>query len=273
VVIDDGEPVRYRTEVNRSIYRIASNLTPGVHKVKIIKDTEAGIGYLIFKALYAEDISPAEDLPTRKIELFGNSITCGFGIYSDMCSMAVDNEWYISNSATLSYGALTAKNLNAQYHITAVSGIGLVHSCCNMTYTMPNVYDKIFIDNPSSKAWNFENYVPDVVTICLGQNDGIQDSANFTQAYIQFIDNLKRHYPQAHFFCLTSPMADNNLLNFQKKILTAIENYYVSYGDNKVHKVFLSNNLVSGCGSHPNKLQHEQIAAELTDAIRKVMSW
>ncbi|HOK51150.1 MAG TPA: hypothetical protein PLF75_04595, partial [Bacteroidales bacterium] len=87
------------------------------------------------------------------------------------------------------------------------------------------------------------------------------------------IDNLKSHYPQAHFFCLTSPMADNNLFEFQKKILTAIENYYKNLGDDRVHKVFLSHNLLSGCASHPDKNQHQMIAEELTQAIRDVMNW
>ncbi|MCX7987385.1 MAG: GDSL-type esterase/lipase family protein [Bacteroidales bacterium] len=273
VIIDNQQPVRFRTENNRTIYRIASNLSNTTHTVKIIKDTEAGIGYLIFKAFYADELLPADPLPTRKIELFGNSITCGYGIYTELCSEAVDNEWYISNSATYSYGALVAKNLNAQYHLTSVSGIGLIHSCCNMTYTMPNVYDKIFLDNPNAKTWNFENYVPDVVTICLGQNDGIQDSAQFTQAYISFINNLKIHYPQTHFFCITSPMADNNLYEFQKKILTGIENYFISTGDSKVHKVFLTNNMQAGCAYHPDKAQHQQIAEQLTQAIQSVMNW
>lgn len=273
VVIDEQEAVRFRTESNRTIYRVASNLTNTTHTVRIIKDTEAGIGYLILKALYTDELLPADPLPDRKIECFGNSITCGFGIYAEMCDKAIDNEWYIANAAALSYGAITAQNLNAQYHLTSVSGIGLVHSCCNMTYTMPDVYDKIFIDNPSSKVWDFNNYIPDVVTICLGQNDGIQDSAQFTQAYISFIDQLKSHYPQAHFFCLTSPMADNNLFAFQQKILTGIENYYLAKGDDRIHKVFLSNNLQSGCGSHPDKIQHQQIANELTQAIRSVMNW
>ncbi|HOK97696.1 MAG TPA: SGNH/GDSL hydrolase family protein [Bacteroidales bacterium] len=273
VIIDNGQPQRFRTEANRTIYRIANNLSNTTHTVRIIKDTEAGIGYLIFKGFYADELLPADPLPERKIELFGNSITCGFGIYTDMCDKAVDNEWYIANAAALSYGAITAHNLNAQYHLTSVSGIGLIHSCCDMTYTMPDVYDKIFIDNPASKAWDFNKYIPDVVTICLGQNDGIQDSTQFTQAYIHFIDNLKSHYPQAHFFCLTSPMADNNLFEFQKKILTAIENYYKNLGDDRVHKVFLSHNLLSGCASHPDKNQHQMIAEELTQAIRDVMNW
>lgn len=38
---------------------------------------------------------------------------------------------------------------------------------------------------------DFNKYQPDVVTICLGQNDGIQDSAAFCNNYIAFIKQLR----------------------------------------------------------------------------------
>ncbi len=273
VVIDNNEPVRYRTEKNKKIYRIAKGLSSGTHTLKIIKDTEAGIGWMSFSRLWVDELLTPDDLPTRKIECYGNSITCGYGIYSDMCDKAVDNEWYISNSAALSYGAIVAQRLSAQYQLTSVSGIGLVKSCCNMTYIMPDVYNLVYIDNSSKMKWDFSKYIPDVVTICLGQNDGIIDSAVFCSAYISFIDNLKNKYPDAHYFCLTSPMSDNNLLNFQKKCLSAIEKYYQDKGDNKVHKVYLTNNLNKGCVSHPDKNQHILIANEVETAIKSIMGW
>jgi hypothetical protein len=38
---------------------------------------------------------------------------------------------------------------------------------------------------------------PDVVTICLGQNDGVQDSTAFCSAYLRFIGQLRHVYPNA----------------------------------------------------------------------------
>ena len=272
VSIDGNTPVRFQTVAGQSIYRLASGLTSGTHIVRITKDSEASIGWMQFKKIRVEELLD-HTLPVRKIECFGNSITCGAGIYTNLCSISIDSKWYYSTSATKSYGALLAKKLNAQYHLTSWSGIGLTKSCCNMTVIMPTVYDLTFIEGSSTQKWNFSKYIPDVVTICLGQNDGVIDSATFINAYINFIDKLKVYYPNTQFLCITSPMSDDALYNYHVKCLTAIENHYSSKGDNKVHKVFLSHNMNNGCTTHPDGAQHEIIAAELEVAIKNITGW
>src|SRR4029077_4929292 len=118
----------------------------------------------------------------RKIEFIGNSITCGTG--SDLSEIPCGKgKWQDQHNAYMSYGAVTARTLGAQYHLSAVSGIGLMHSCCNMNIIMPQVFDKISMRNDTIK-WDFKMYQPNVVTVCLGQNDGIQDSATFCKNYI-----------------------------------------------------------------------------------------
>jgi hypothetical protein len=275
VSIDGQEPVRFRTIKNQSIYRVASGLSSGTHTIRITKDSEASIGMFTFSKIWCDELLTPDSKPSRKIELFGNSITIGSGIYTDLCdaSTANNNDWFISGSAAKSYGAIIAKDLNAQYHITAWSGIGLTKSCCNMTEIMPTVYDRLFLEEAASAKWDFSKYIPDAVTICLGQNDGVIDSATFCTAYVNFINTLKGKYPNAHFFCITSPMSDNTLLSFHKKCLTGIENYFIGTGDTKVHKVYMTNNKNIGCASHPDGEQHKTIAAELEAAIKDKMGW
>lgn len=79
----------------------------------------------------------------------------------------------------MSYGPVTARMLDAQWMLSSVSGIGLMHSCCDMDIVMPDVYDKLNM-RENKYRWNFAHYQPDVVTVALGQNDGIQDSAAFS---------------------------------------------------------------------------------------------
>jgi len=80
-----------------------------------------------------------------------------------------------------------------------------MHSCCNLDITMPQVFDNINMRNDSIQ-WNFDRYQPEVVTLCLGQNDGIQDSAVFCQRYVSFLQQIRKVYPKAQLVCLTSPM-------------------------------------------------------------------
>jgi hypothetical protein len=172
----------------------------------------------------------------------------------------------------MSYGPVTARLLKANWHLTAVSGIGLIHSCCNMTVTMPQVFDKVDLRN-DSLVWNFSKYIPDVVAICLGQNDGIQDSTTFCSAYTRFIGAVRIHYPDCQVICLTSPMADEKLVAVMKKYLRGIADYMHRQGDSKVHTYFYSKQYHNGCGGHPDLEEHQQIARELVAYTKKIMHW
>lgn len=270
-VVDDQKPVRLKLKNKTNSVLAAQNLKDTIHTISFYKNTESGIGYLEFVGFNCETLLPLPPKPSHKMEFIGNSITCGMS--SDQSSIPCgQGDWYDQHNAYLSYGAITARALNAQYHITAVSGIGLIHSCCNMTITMPQVFDKVNL-RTDSLQWNFKNYQPDVVTICLGQNDGIQDSVKFCSAYIAFIKKLRGYYPNATIISLTSPMADEALTAALRKYLTSVVAAENKNGDNKVYKYFFTKRYYHGCGGHPDVQEHEEIAKELTAYIKQIMSW
>ena len=270
IVIDD-KPVRIQTKGKINEIQIADGLADTTHTLIITKNTESNIGYLEFIGLRCKALLSLPAKPIRKMEFIGNSITCGTG--SDQsetpCGTGV---WHDQHNAWLSYGAITARSLAAQYHLSSVSGIGLMHSCCNMDIIMPTVFNKIEMRG-DSLPWDFKNYQPDLVTICLGQNDGIQDFNSFCINYSNFIKQLRGHYPNAMFVCLTSPMADTALAVFMKKSLTAIVKKANAAGDKKVTSYFFSKQYHNGCDGHPDLKDHAQIAIELTTFIKKKMNW
>jgi len=270
-VVVDGKAVRLQTKASRDTIKVAEGLSAGEHSLIICKNTEANIGYLELVGIRCQQLVKPLPKPKRKIEFIGNSITCGTG--SDLsvipCGKGV---WQDQHNAYLSYGPVTARALNAQYHLSSVSGVGLMHSCCNMDITMPPVFNKVSMRNDTI-AWDFKMYQPDVVTICLGQNDGIQDSAIFCDNYVAFIKQLRALYPNATIICLTSPMADASLSNFMKKTLTAIVRKMNSNGDKKVGSYFFSKQYHNGCDSHPDLAEHQQIADELIGFISTKMKW
>lgn len=269
-LIVDGKTIRFQTKAKRDTIRIG-NLSTGEHSLVICKDTEANIGYLELVGIRCQQLIKPAARPVRNMEFIGNSITCGTG--SDLSVVPCGKgEWQDQHNAYLSYGAITARTLNAQYHLSAVSGIGLMHSCCNMDIIMPPVFDKINMRNDTI-TWDFKNYQADVVTICLGQNDGIQDSAAYCNNYIAFIKQLRGYYPKATIICVTSPMADTQLAAFMKKTLTTIVNRMNKNGDKKVTNYFFSKQYHNGCDSHPDLAEHRLIADELTAFIRKKMNW
>lgn len=270
IAIDDQKPFRVQTTGKENVIKAAENLSEGEHTITICKDTEASIGYLEFTGIRCERLLTPTKAPVRKIEYIGDSITCGSAM--DLSVPCGTGQWYDQNNAYMSYGTATARNLGAQYHLSSVSGIGLIHSCCDMKITMPQVFDKTDM-RADSLQWDFNRYQPDVVTVCLGQNDGVQDSTAFCSAYVNFIKVLRGHYPKAEIVCLSSPMADAALLPVLKKYIIAVNSYINKSGDKKVNHYFFSKRYTSGCGTHPDMAEHQLLATELTDYIRQLKHW
>lgn len=271
VAVDNQKPYRLQLKGKTDTINISKNLTVGAHILTICKDTESGIGYLQFGGLICQDLLPLPAKPKHKIEYIGDSITCGTG--SDLSVVDCDKgQWYDQHNAYLSYGPTSARSLNAQWVLSSVSGIGLIHSCCDMKMVMPQVFDKLNQRQDTIK-WNFSKYQPDVVTICLGQNDGVQDSVKFTNAYISFIKNIRSHYPAASIVCLTSPMGDFALTKALKNYLTGIVKAVNQSGDKNVSKYFFSKRFMHGCGTHPDLAEHQVMAMEVSTYIKKLKKW
>jgi hypothetical protein len=269
-LVVDGKEQRLQMKAKRDTVFITGDPRANIHRVMFCKDTEAGIGSMSFAGISCEKLVPLPSAPKRKIEFIGNSITSGMG--SDQTQIPCDKGvWYDQHNAYKSYGAITARTLDAQYHLSSVSGIGLMRSCCDMKVIMPQVIDKMNM-REDMMTWDFARYQPDVVTVCLGQNDGVQDSTAFCSNYLLFIKDLRKHYPSASIICLTSPMANDQLLPVMKKYLTTITNE-ANRTDKNVHSFFFSKRYSQGCGEHPSLEEHREIAGELTAFLRKQMSW
>ncbi|MGC9151132.1 MAG: SGNH/GDSL hydrolase family protein [Microbacter sp.] len=270
-IIVDGKYERLPLSKVQQVISVGSHLKDTVHTVILCKTTESNIGYLQFDGVSCHQLLSPPSLPKRKIEFIGNSITCGTGsdCSTEPCGKGA---WYAQHNAYLSYGPLTARALDAQYHLTAYSGIGLMYSCCNIPFTMPQIFDKIDMMNDSLK-WNFSNYQPNVVTICLGQNDGIQNEVQFCGAYIDFLTSLRKVYPHAQLVMLSSPMADSSLTRFLKKSIEQVNALMHRAGDLKVSYYFFKQRYNGGCNDHPTLAQHQKIADELTTYLKTLMHW
>ncbi len=271
IIVDNWNPIRIQTKGKTDTIQVAQGLPDREHIITICKNTESGIGYIAFAGIICKQLLPLPPKLFRKMEFIGNSITCGSGM--DLSVIPCDKgQWYDQHNAWLSYGPITGRTLGAQWHLSAVSGIGLIRSCCNMNITMPQVYDKINM-RADSVAWNSNDYHPDVITVCLGQNDGVVDSVAFCSAYVQFLEKIRAYHPKATIICLASPMANTTLNPVLQNYLTGIVSYMNNKGDKKISSYFFKKRYANGCGEHPDLKEHQQIAQELIAYVRKVMKW
>jgi hypothetical protein len=273
IKIDNQPAYRIQLKEKENNITLGENLSKGEHIVTICKNTESENGYVEILGFTCEKLLPPPAPKKRKMEFIGDSITCGCG--SDESKVKCGDSganWYDQHNAWFAYGPVTARNLDAQWHLSSVSGIGLIHSCCDKKILMPQVYDKVNMPQDIIK-WDFKRYQPDVVTVCLGQNDGIQDSVKFCKAYVNFAKALRVFYPKTKLVFLTSPMADKPLKAALMKYITAVKAELNKNGDKNIGTYFFTKQAIKGCGSHPSLAEQQEIANELTTYVKREMKW
>jgi len=282
IAIDGKYRGRIKLIKNKTEYEIAKNLEDAAHTLILCKATEAQIGYVDFLGLLCTEILPPDKSRERKIEFIGDSITCGMGL--DTSEIPCDSaQWYDQHNAYLAYGRLVADKLNANWLFSSVSGIGVTRNWNSPGPTMPDVYEHIFLDT-NSPIWDANQYIPDLVSICLGTNDFSDgdgtykrdelDSAKFINDYIQFVKRIRARYPHAQICCLTSPMfSGDKSARLMEYLSAVIKHMHEVENDDKVHIFKFSGSYSNGCASHPDRQEHEKMAEELMPFFKKVMNW
>ncbi|UCH14458.1 MAG: hypothetical protein JSV22_00480 [Bacteroidales bacterium] len=283
IAVDGKYLGRIRLKKNKTKYQVVKNLRDTVHTLLVCKATEAQNGYVEFLGILCSEIMPLEKTDMRKIEFIGNSITCGMGL--DMSDLQCDSgEWFDQHNAYLAYGPVVARELNANWFLSSVSGIGITRFWNSPGPTMPEVYYNTYLSTDTSSLWDINTYIPDLVSICLGTNDFSDgdgsyerpelDSAEFVSAYIRFVGSIRDQYPYAQICCLTSPMLEGEKNIRLKNYLSAVITYMQDVkNDNMIQMFSFSRSYVSGCDYHPDKEDHRKMAEELLPFFKQIMKW
>lgn len=266
VQVDGEEPIRIRLNNKIDTILLIPNKKKSKHEAIVCKNTETGIGYIGVNEII---VSKLLDTPKSKkslFEFYGDSITCGAS--SDTSSVACGKgRWEDQHNAYMSYGARTARKLDADFMLSSVSGIGLMHSCCNMNILMPQVWDKMDM-REDSISWDF-SLIPNVVFVCLGQNDGIQDSIIFRQKYLSFLKQLRTKYVSQPIVLLTSPMADAKLRTFLKAQIETVIAQAKTEGLGDLYSYVFEKSYNGGCDYHPSVAENKEISDLLVAYLRK----
>jgi lysophospholipase L1-like esterase len=254
-------------------YQLASGLAPGEHDVVITRRTESFFGVSRWGGFPGATLVPTAG-PARLIEFVGDSITCGYGVLGDGPSCPFDAA---TESEPDAWGGRAARALDAAHTAIAYSGKGVYRNFGGEPgVTMPAHFELTFADDPSSQ-WSF-SYVPDAVVVNLGTNDFSTGDPGqpFVDAYDDFVQQLRGHYPAAHLVLAASPMLGGADHDAHAQYLMDLVAAAAARGDTNVSFLPIATQDLAdglGCDYHPGTVTAQEMADALVDHLRARLGW
>lgn len=256
----------------------STGLSASMHTLRIILRSEDHFSKATFSGLYLADgntLGEAPAKPSRKIEFIGDSYTAGYGVESPgrTCDQQSLHRFTNANKA---FPMLITRALHAQSIILGCSGKGVVRN-----YGDPNnrsdkpysyYYETLFGD-ASDQKWDFTQWTPDLVVICLGTNDFSTqphpDDDMFTEDYHKLINRIITNYPSAKISCVST--TDEKVKRLVKQVVDK-ENSTLNHPQ-VFQAVFPPNVENTGCDWHPSMADNVAIARSIVDTVMKKLSW
>lgn len=276
-VVVDGKPTEVlELALGEHLYSLAKDLPAGQHSVELVKATEGFVGLTQFTGFQLNEGGKLLPVLARKrrLEVIGDSISCGYG------NMAASKEESFSpktENAYYSYGAIAARQVDADYVCVAFSGRKMWPD-----NTTPELYDRTLTFDPGSQ-WNFSSFTPDAIVINLATNDFARsnpDETGWTDAYVAFIQRLRKHSPKAPIYCAIGTMmgdfGPNQPLTALRRYLDKVIAGCKAAGDEKVQIIdFGIQDPANGYGAgwHPSKKTQELMGEQLAKALKKDLGW
>lgn len=272
VIVDDGEATQIQLKQEPQAYELFRFATAGKHQVRIINRTETWQAITTINHLdIAGDLLAPPRLPTRKILVLGDSITCAEMI-DRVAGEKPNSHW---SNARESYGMLTAKALKAQVNLVCMGGRGLVRSWDGKTHehNLPDFYHFSVADTTTPVHWDHTQYEPDLIVSAIGTNDfslGIPERASYINTYVKFVLTLLAQHKHAQIV-----LTEGAMLNGEKK--AALVDYLTEtlkrVDDPRVHIATSNNYPGDATDAHPTKAQHAAMANDLTPQLKTLMKW
>jgi hypothetical protein len=268
--------VRLRDEAGRELSRQTLALKNGEQTVTLTAGAGSGaVEYLVFRRTEGmhgpieltglELAAPADILPlperSLQIEFFGDSITVGASNEDPGADQWGD---FATHNHYLSYAAITARQLQADFRTIAESGMGLVDSWNNQ----PTLADLWNQTRPTRDAqlWDFSRWQPDIVVLNIGQNDhSLGVGVEFQTAYQKLVNNLRQVYPRAFILCTLGGMSagqDQVFKGYIKEAVSKLQEQGLRRLDWYFFEAFE--------WQHPRVPTHRQLADELETKIRSL---
>ena len=261
-------------------YTVCQGLEEGTHTAKLIRKNandmtgQSLTGVASYRVLGDNGyMTNPPKLSERKIEAFGDSITCGDELFDN-------GDGTTSNDAWRTYAAYTARAFDAELNVIAISGNGLICSLFGTKlYEIPDRFPNTDEYNGGNEKWDYSKYQAGVVLINLGTNDtaGVPNNFSFQEfedAYVEFVTEIKTAYPD----CIVIAML--GMMDGRGKMWPSIENAAARINEKYGECMYtlwleiegISDSPVEG-GAHPSIAAQELAGEKVIEIIEAHTDW
>ncbi|MCQ2493714.1 MAG: GDSL-type esterase/lipase family protein [Lachnospiraceae bacterium] len=268
-----------------------SVLDDGKHEITLFKRMDGGAHYVTFLGFEFDDdvvLTKPEPLPVRKMEVIGDSVSCGEVSEAVHCVAMSDpenNEGFFSNS-WYSYSWQVARRLGAELHITSQGGISLFDKTGwfngpDDLRGIETCYDKLEYNPPlGEKLYDCSSWKPNVIVVAIGQNDATpvdimkddyegEAAAKWRAGYKNFLARLQKLYDGVTIVCATTLLMHDP--NWDKAIGEVVDEINREIdtdasGRKPVHH-FMYKRTGAATPGHPRIPEHDEMAAELASFL------
>lgn len=254
--------------------QLASKLCKkGNHSVIIQKRTEGEQGtFTITSFETSGSFNQARPAKQRRIEIVGDSYTCGYGTESGSRNDPFKAE---TENCNLAYGFILGRFFDADVHLVSHSGLGIARNYNGAKLPlMPERYLHTFDENPDVQ-WTPGDYRPDIVIIYLGTNDfstGNQPTLlKWTTESEKLLKEIRAFYgDEVPILCVASN-ANDVLGEFVREVAvhTDIPNVHWTSIQHDAH------NRESDLGAswHPNYAGQRKVASCMIPYVSTLTGW
>lgn len=273
----DGDDSVLETMPGTHEYVLASGLEPGEHELVLWRRTESSAGAVTVGAVgFGADGQLLAPRPReRRLEIIGDSISAGYGVD---CSSNAEPFSYPTENHYLTYGALAARELDAELHTLAWSGLGMVRDYAGQTNEqMPERYERT-IGTEATSTWDFSRYSPHAVIVHLGTNDFATGDPGpvFAETYLTFVEGLRSRYATARVYLAVSPMLSGSSRASLKSYLEQVLAARTQAGDTNLALIEFQPPTAEegwGCDWHPNAATQATMGQLLVATLTSDLGW
>ncbi len=178
---------------------VLAEVSEGEHEIIVRKSTEASISLITIKTLeFCGELGEIPEEKKLKIEIIGDSITCGVGAFPDSRPWE-PFESVMHCDVMYAFPSMVAKALDADVNVVAVAGWGITRGSLDTEHRIPDIYDYTNGFYDREIKWDFRRFVPDIAVIALGANDGgeAMGEGTFLEGAYNFMCRVREKYPEA----------------------------------------------------------------------------